>query len=366
MDSPRFTSACAYVEFARLHSEARFNLAGSGVAAYPLRGLPFSIDDLEINRPSLYGYPPLIERLALLKRVDPKCVVHTNGTAMANHLAMAALFDPGDDVLVEEPAYQPLVATALFLGARVLRFSRRAETGYALDGVEIERQITPRTRLIVLTNLHNPCSVLAGREALAKVGEIARSHGAHVLVDEVYLEAIFAQPEPSAFHLGEEFVATSSLTKAYGLGGLRCGWILAQPELAQKLWRLNDLFGVMPVHAGELLSVAALDHLPVIARRAEEMIEANRKTLRAMAGDFEHLELTVPEHGTTVFPRLHSGDAENFCRVLREEYETSVVPGRYFDRPDHFRIGLGGDPEMTREALARLALALRQWQNRTS
>ena len=363
MDSPRAIVACGYVEFARLHSDARFNLAGSGVAAFSLRALPVSIDDLEINGPALYGYPPLIERLARLKRVDPECVVHAGGTAMANHLAMAALFDPGDDVLIEEPAYEPLVATALFLGARVRRFPRRAETGYAIEGAEIERHMTPRTRLIVVTNLHNPSSALASRAAMEEAGRVARRHGAHVLVDEVYLETLFAHPEPSAFHLGEEFVATSSLTKAYGLGGLRCGWILARPQLAQKLWRLNDLFGVTPVHAGELLSVAALDHLSAIARRAEEIVETNRNTLRAMAGDFQNLDLTVPEHGTTLFPRLQRGEVEGLCRLLRERYETSVVPGRYFDRPDHIRIGLGGDPEMTREGLARLASALRQWQN---
>lgn len=362
MDTRREIRSSPYLEFARLRSEARFNLATSGVAGYPLRDLPAGISELEINGPALYGYPPLIERLARLKEVAPDCVVHTNGTAMANHLAMAALLAPGDEVVIEEPAYEPLVSTALFLGARVRRFQRHEPEAYAIDPAEIARCVTERTRLIALTNLHNPSSDLATQETLQEIGKIGRKVGARVLIDEVYLETLFGRSQPSAFHLGEEFVATGSLTKAYGLGGLRCGWILAAPPLAQKLWKLNDLFGVMPVHAGELLSVAALDHLPAIARRAQEMIKANRSALRAVAGDLDPLELSIPDQGTTVFPRLVQGKVEEFCRLLRERFETSVVPGRYFDRPDHIRIGLGGDPEMTREGLARLALALKEWK----
>ena len=123
----------------------------------------------------------------------------------------------------------------------------------------MERAISPRTRLIVVTNLHNPTGVRTPDSTLKLVGEIARSLGAHVLVDEVYLEVCFDSPGQSAFHLGPNFIATSSLTKAYGLSGLRCGWILAAPALAERMWRLNDLFGVMPAHPAELISVVALD-----------------------------------------------------------------------------------------------------------
>ena len=113
----------------------------------------------------------------------------------------------------------------------------------------------------------------------AKLAIIARSVGAHVLVDEVYLDAVYENTPRTSFHLGPEFVVTNSLTKVYGLSGLRCGWILAQPDLADKMWRLNDLFGSIPAHPAELLSVIAFQHLDKIRARARTIVEADRAAL---------------------------------------------------------------------------------------
>jgi aspartate/methionine/tyrosine aminotransferase len=166
---------------------------------------------------------------------------------------------------------------------------------------------------------------------------------------------------PSSIHLGKQFVVTSSLTKAYGLSGLRCGWILAEPELARRMWRLNDVFAATPVHIAELLSVVAIDQVEKLAHRADAILEANRKTLIETLGGHPAIDLTIPPTGTTVFPRLCQGDVSGFCEFLRAKYETSVVPGIYFERSEHFRVGIPGDIEMTREGLTRLAAALHAW-----
>ncbi len=199
---------------------------------------------------------------------------------MANHLAMAALVEPGDEVLIEEPSYGAIVSTAEYLGAKIRRFPRKFESGFQLDPREVERSISARTRLIVITNLHNPSGVRSTDSKLRIVGEIARSMGAHVLVDEVYLEACFDSPWQTAYLLGPNFVTTSSLTKAYGLTGLRCGWIFAAKPLAERMWRLNDLFGVMAPHPIELLSVLAFEHLAEIAARAKQLLTTNRALLK--------------------------------------------------------------------------------------
>ncbi len=114
-------------------------------------------------------------------------------------------------------------------------------------------------------------------QTMKQIGEIARSVGARVLVDEVYMETLFEESPRTAFHLGNEFVVTSSLTKAFGLSGLRCGWILAEPELAKRMWLLNDLFAATPVHAGERLSVVAMQQLREIGARAKELLDRNRQ-----------------------------------------------------------------------------------------
>jgi aspartate/methionine/tyrosine aminotransferase len=347
-----------YMPWAKLHGDAKFNLASSGVAGFPLGELPVSIEQLEISGDSVYGYEPLQRAIANKCGVDPDCVVAAAGASMANHLAMATLLDPGDEVLIEHPTYELLAAAALYLGAQLKNFARREENGYGLDPAEIRRVLSPRTKLIILTNLHNPSSVLTEESVLQQVGDIAQSVGARVLVDEVYLNAAFARAPRFAFHLGETFITTNSLTKVYGLSGLRCGWILAAPDLARQMWRLNDLFGVNAAHLAERLSVIALDHLDQIAAAARSLLDINRALLRGFFDSRDDLSAVWPVAGTVLFPRVRSGSAEPFCESLRENYETSVVPGTFFEMPGHFRIGVGGETAMVAEGLKRLASAL--------
>ena len=227
-----------YMEFAKLSSDAKYNLATSGIMSYPLAELPVKIEDLEINGTGPYGYRPLVERIARYNGVSAECVVTAAGTSFANHLAMAASFDPGDEVLIEHPTYELLESTALYLGADLTRFERRFEKGFRLDPNEVERHISPRTKLIIVTNLHNPSGNYADENTIRAVGEIAKSHGARVLVDEVYLESFYENRPKPAFHYGEHFLVTSSLTKAFGLSGIRCGWVLCNPQLAHRMWRI--------------------------------------------------------------------------------------------------------------------------------
>jgi aspartate/methionine/tyrosine aminotransferase len=323
-----------------------------------LKDLDVSLADLEITGQDGYGYPPLVESLADRFRVQTASVVTAAGTSFANHLAMAALINSGDEILVESPAYDPLLAVAHYLGADVKRFQRRFEDGWRLSAAEIERNLSPRTRLIVITNFHNPTGVLTDEQTMREVGELAAKVNARVLVDEVYLEMLFAESPSTAFHLGEHFVVTGSLTKAFGLSGLRCGWILAEPELARRMWRLNDLFAATPVHAGERLSVAALRQLPDIATRAQVQLDKHRQLLNQFLDTRDDLETVRPSLGAIMFPRVKAESSDELCSLLREKYETSVVPGRFFEMPAHFRVGLGGDTETLIEGLDRLGQAL--------
>jgi len=345
----------AYLEWWKLRSTAKLNLAASAVAPLPIEELQLQPADIQISGPSGYGYEPLVAALAAKAGVPAECVVHTQGTSMANHLAMAALLEQGDEILVEEPTYEAVLSTAEYLGAHVRRFPRSFESGFQIDPREVERRISPRTRMIIITNLHNPSGVGTPDAKLKIVGEIAKSLGAHVLVDEVYLEASFDTPWQTAFRLGPNFIATSSLTKAYGLAGLRCGWIFAQKQLAERMWRLNDLFGVSGAHPAEVLSVLALKRLPEIAARSKKLLDENRAVLKAFLDSRKDLLAIRPDGGTLVFPFLSSGHVDAFCQLLREKYETSVVPGRFFESPEHFRIGFGIDTKMLAEGLSRVS-----------
>ena len=347
----------AYMNWAKTRSAAKFNLATSGLGNLKLRELRVSLDDLEITNGG-YGYQLLIQSISTRYRVAPESIVTAAGTSFANHLAMAALINPGDEILFEHPAYEPMLAAALYLGARVKRFARRFENAFQIVPEELESLVTPETRLIVLTNLHNPSGVLIDEAGIKQIGEIARRVGARVLIDEVYMETLFEDAPRTSFHLGDEFVVTSSLTKAFGLSGLRCGWIFAGPELAKRMWLLNDLFASTPVHSGERLSVVAMQQLGEIGARAKELLDRNRKLLNEFLDTREELEVIRPEFGTVMFPRVRSGDAEELCCLLREKYETSVVPGKFFEMPAHFRVGIAGETSVLEAGLERLGKAL--------
>jgi aspartate/methionine/tyrosine aminotransferase len=342
------------MNWAKTQSKARFNLATSGVGAFPLSEIP--LPHLEINGPTGYGYAPLSAAIAKHIGVDPACVVTAAGTSFANYLALATILEPGDEVLLEHPTYELVLSAAEYIGADVKRFYRREENGFAVDLAEIEKVLTPKTKLIILTNLHNPTSVLTSNETLRQVGDLARSVGARVLVDEVYLDAVYDGTPPSSFHLGPDFVVTNSLTKVYGLSGIRCGWILAEPDLARRMWRLNDLFASNNAHPAELLGVAVFEHLAQIRERARLVVEADRVALAEFLAGQEEFVAQRSDWGTTCLLRRKKGDVDGFLQRLRAEQETSAVPGHFFELPEHFRIGMGVDSEMFREGLRRLAL----------
>lgn len=348
-----------YMHFAKVGAAARYGLAGSGVADCSLADLGVALDELSLHGPNAYGYGPLNERIAARFGVDPACVVTAAGTSFANHLAMAALVSPGDVVLVEAPAYELLIATLSYFQADIRRFPRRPEAAWRLDVAEIAARLTPDIRLVVLTNLHNPTGALADEATIAGVAAAAGAVGAWVLVDEVYLELMFRSGEArTAFRADGNIIVTSSLTKAHGLSGLRCGWILAPPDLAERMRRLNDLFASLPPHVAECLSVIAFDRLPALRARANAMIDANRAAYREVLGGHPGLDQVIFNQGTTVFPRLVATDGDALFERLMTRYQTSVVPGRYFECPVHVRIGLGGDPAMTRVGLENIARAL--------
>ncbi len=372
MKGSRGTRRSEFMEWAKTPTHARFSLIASGLTSVPIAEFPLQLEELEITGPGGYGYEPLRQRIARHAGVSKECVVAATGTSMANHLAMATTLNPGDEVLVEQPVYGPLLDVANYLGARLKPIPRRFDTGFAIELSEIEKAITRETRLIVLSNLHNPSGALIPAETLRAIGQMAQRCGARVLVDEVYLEMLFDGSAPFCFPIGEAlaragdnpFVVTNSLTKIYGLSGLRCGWVLASPELTRRMWLLNDLFGVNAAHPAEKMSVMAFDHLGRFRERARALLTANRGLLNAFLDSRTDLECFRPPAGTVVFPRLTHGDPEAFFKLLCEKYETTVVPGKFFEMPQHFRIGIGGDTAGLRAAFERLSAALDEFAKR--
>jgi hypothetical protein len=312
-----------------------------------------------VNGPSRDGYPPLLEAIASRYGVRTEQVVPGGGASGANFLALAALVEPGEEVLVEQPSYDPLLAALGFLGARVRRFTRRFEDGYRLDLAALRAAMSERVGLLVLTNPHNPSGVTLPLEEMVELGEIAAAAGARVLVDEVYRDLLVEEGPPSHAHLGPQFVATSSLTKCYGLSGLRCGWVLCEEAVAERIRRVRDLMEAVGSVTADGVALAAFRQLPRLEERARSILEPSL----GLVHDFlrEHrdlLDCVVPPRSMTVFPRLKN---EVDSQVLHDRLrpETSIVPGRFFENPRHFRLGFAVRSEDVAAGLANLSRALR-------
>lgn len=346
-----------YMHWAKFKRPVRFALTASEVPHFRMDLLPLRVADLDLDGASHPRYAPLRDAIARRYGVTAEQVVAADGTSMANFLALAALISRGDEVLIERPTYEPLLGAASFLGAEIKRFDRMPSDGFRLDPSMIERQMSDRTRLIIITNLHNPSGALAEEHELGVLSDLARRVKARILVDEVYLDSA-VPARRSAVHLGPEFVCTNSLTKVYGLSGLRCGWILAEPELTERMWRLNDLFGVNQAHPAERLACIAFEHIDAVIGDAPAMLQRNRKLFNDFVESRSDLECMKAEHGITAFPRWTGGDSDKLDALLRDRYDTAVVPGRWFEMPEYFRVGLGCPTGVLEEALRRLGSAL--------
>ncbi|MFN2637250.1 MAG: pyridoxal phosphate-dependent aminotransferase [Gemmatimonadaceae bacterium] len=349
-----------YIEWSKAHGSVRYNLAISGVTPCDVSLLSPSLEDFTMVADNEYGWQPLLERIAERYGVVEESVVLAQGTSMANHLACAALLEPGDEVLLETPGYDPLRVVPEYLQCVVREFQRRADEGYCLDIAAIESALTPRVRLVIVSNLHNPSGALANGAELRRLAALADAHDFNVLVDEVYLEWLYGESRDplSAIELSPRFITTRSLTKVYGLAALRAGWILAEPELAARMRRLNGLFTNSMSHPAERLAARALDKAAELLPVQRERVARNRKLVTEFVASSERLSWVPPQAGTVGFVRLEGGNVDQFVEKLLAKADTLVVPGRFFGAPDYFRIGFGMDRAILDEGLRRLGQAL--------
>ena len=354
-----------YLQWATTRAPARLDLAGSAVAACTVDELEGARDALELTGENTGAYVPLVGAISARYGVPEAGVTTAHGASGANFLVFAALLAPGDDVVVERPGYDALLGAPQILGARTIRFDRTFRDGFALDPDRVRRAITAQTRLVVITTPHNPSGVVASRDALEEVGRIAEANGAHVLVDEVYLDAADSGMQGgssvirTAVASGEVFISTSSLTKSYGLTGLRCGWILSSPAIADRVRNVRRVIDVAGSIVTDRLAALAFRQIDRLTSRARTLLHANHALVRASLRARPELEFIQPRGSTVVFPRIRGvDDSRRFTERLLDERDTAVVPGRFFDAPAHFRVGLGGTTETVRLGLAAIVAAL--------
>lgn len=318
------------------------------------RAVPKQFD---LNWTDPRGSPELRGLIARRHGVPPDHVLVTGGATEANFLVNAALVEAGDRVVVDAPIYSPLRDCAAGFGADLVVVERDCESDWAFDADQLRKAAGPRARLLVLANLNNPTSAVLSRAQLEGISDLAEDRGAYVLVDETFRELAFGGRPPTAARLGPRMIAISTVTKVCGLGGLRVGWIVAEPALLARFRGVKDYTTVCGSGVGQLLATWALRRYGFFLQRARRILGRNRKLVREALQSMPLLSGEVPEVGTVLFPHCRANVAKLADELLRRR-RTIIAPGRYFGMADHFRIGVGGDTAELEQGLANLKEAL--------
>ncbi len=360
------SSLAPYLWWAKSRNPAAVDLAGSNLLHCSMEDLPGAREALELTAPNDNGYAPVVDAIAAHSRVDRARIACATGCSGANFLVAAALLSAGDDVLIERPTYDPLIGACRLMGANILRFDRGFDAGFGLDPDAVAHAMTPRTKLIVITSPHNPSGVAVSDDALREVIQMAERAGAHVLVDEVYLDAASAArgahgPDHSATRFEGPVIVTASLTKSYGLAGLKSGWAIAPPAIAERFRRTRDVVDNAGSGPSDRLAALAWSMLPHLTARAAKILAGNLDRAREFFLAHPQFELAERPWCSVTFPRIAGlSDADPWVQRLLGQHGVAVAPGRFFESPAHFRISLAGNPEALERGLAALAHASRE------
>ncbi len=346
-----------------------FARRAGGETSHPLifSGMPAPDPELfgppeppDLGFASVEALPLLEERLGAYLGVEPERVIVTVGASSAMHV-LALCFFRGARVASEVPSYEPLRALPEVFGADVRPLARRPEHGWTIEAADARRALAGAggPGHVFLTSPHNPSGATLEPERLVALAAEAERAGGILISNEVYLEYLPRSARTSAAQLAPNAVAIGSLTKAYGLGALRVGWIALGEGLAGERGRLEDgafLGCVEPPTPTLRLALRAVERLDELRRPFERLERESKPILSRWLEETAGIDGEPPAHGLICFPRIVGvDDTAAFRRHLVREHDVDVVPGEFFGAPGYVRLSFGAEPDRLREALARLA-----------
>ncbi|HEX6558596.1 MAG TPA: aminotransferase class I/II-fold pyridoxal phosphate-dependent enzyme [Longimicrobiales bacterium] len=349
-------------------NRVQYNLSESGVHPLAMRELldmagHTDIGDTLLGYGQSNGSDTLRARIAALyPNCSDACVVATNGSAEAKFIALWELAQPGDEIAIVVPAYMQTYGLAQNFGATVREIWLHEAAGWQPDPDEIRSAITDRTRVVIVTNPNNPTGAILGRDARRAIIESAARVGAWIIADEVYSGAEVTAPEtPSFFAEYDRVVATGSLSKAYGLPGLRIGWAVAPAELAARLWARKDYLTISPGELTDRIATIALDPAvrPRVLQRTRSFLHAGLAILEPWLRDSGIFTYTPPQAGAIVYARYDLPmNSSELAERLRADHSVLIVPGDHFAMDGYVRIGFGLPDAALQQALSGFSKCL--------
>ena len=340
--------------FAKYEFKAEFLLCSSDCEAMSIEDLlalePGAEEQLKqtwLGYTESQGHPALRKEIAgIYETIQPEEILVHSGAEEAIFLFMLAVLEENDHIIVHAPHYQSLSEVAKGMGCEVSLWEAREENRWALDLDELKNLRRPNTKAIVINTPHNPTGYLVSRTDFDSVNRYAREHSLLLFCDEVYRESEYdlGMRLPAGCDMGEHAVSLGVTSKTYGLAGLRIGWLATKNKtIYEKMASLKDYTTICNSAPSEFLAEVAVRNRQKLIARNLGIIRNNLEIIDDLFNRHNSLFSWVrPVAGSMGFPRLLTGDIEEFCDDLVKKEGVLLLPGTMYDDPDnHFRIGLG-------------------------
>lgn len=323
---------------------AKYNISLSDMLPASLSEVGLKITELNLAENFPHGSPELRKLLAEQHDVEPDRVLVTASCSEANLDVCASLLNQGDDAIVIMPNYPPLRDLPKGIGANVKELYLSPEDDFRLDLKALEKATTKKTRLVILTNINNPTSSIVDEDQLAKLADMAERKGFHVMCDETFRELAFEKKTPTAAVFGDRMVVTNTMSKVYGMGGLKLGWIVASGAAMRRITNFTEYNTVSSSGLSDRIALVVMRDKKKYVERARSIINRNRPVVEDWFGRNDRVHWKDPGIGNVAFPQVDA-DVDLLARTLLEKYGTIMAPGSYFGVKDRFRLGFGRSTE---------------------
>lgn len=345
------------------------NLADSSVQSANTRELVNDAEaqellNLDLPYPEVNGTRRLRERIAALyPRADASNILVTVGAAQANSMVCSTLLEPGDEVVVVSPGYRQVWGLAQNLGCRVREVELIPDNGWVFDLDRLESLCSSATKMVSIVNPNNPTGTILSAEEMRRIVEICERHGSWLHADEVYRGTEFHQEEtPSFWREYDKVICVNSMSKAYGLAGLRIGWIVATPDMIESLWRRHEYAVIAAAGPSMTLAEIALQDgkRKMLLDRQRRLSSAGHQILRNWMQE-QHGAFSIVEPAATsiAFVRYHFDVPScELAGQIRERSSVLVAPGALLGAEHHLRMAVGVDANKLTNALARIGASV--------
>ena len=349
-------------------NQVDYNLSESGVHPLTTEELvedPKQIEELlstSLKYAQSNGILELRENIAALyPSATPDNIIVTTGAAQANFTSIWTLMEPNDEIVVMLPNYMQIWGIAQNFSLNVKTFTLNEELGWSLDVEELNRIVTDNTKLIAVCNPNNPSGHILTAAEMDAVVSVADHAGAWILADEVYAgaERVAEEITPSFWGRYDKVLAIGSMSKAFGLPGLRVGWVVAPTDAVDQIWARQEYITISNTMLGNILAAHALspDVRPHLIARTRDYIRRGYSNFERWAQQHEGLFSWVPPEAAAIaFVRYHvEANSSELVERLIHEQSTYVVPGDHFGLDGHLRISIGLPEDYLLEGLGRVA-----------